>query len=302
MKAKIIADSIAPHGKRITTFELEFPRFILAEYNTHRMLSRNVASSRAIPIEKVIEGVQNNPAMPVWWGKNQSGMQAKDELSDTIILDPYGISEKNAAKATWLEARDEAIKFAKKLSKIGLHKQIVNRILEPWVNVKMVTTATDWDNFFHLRNHSDAQPEFHFLASLMAEEYLQSEPNQLIHGQWHIPYIETVFNPPHDTYFDLREIKYFVGEEEVDLYTALKVSASLCAQVSYRKSDDSIEKALRVYDRLVTSKPVHASPFEHQATPSLEYDHISGNFRGWIQYRHTISGNTCYKYDFGDAR
>lgn len=307
ISARIIADSISPAGKRITTFEIEFPRFVLAEFNTHRMLSRNSASSRAIPIEKVIENIQNNPAIPVWWGKNQSGMQAKEELDNEEPIWEYphyeegyetgysteGPTALGRAKEIWLEARDAAINFARQLSELGLHKQIVNRILEPWVMTKVITTATDWDNFFHLRNHPDAQPEIHELARLMWETYKANTPSLLMAGEWHLPYIETRV---------IRHVaRYFSNGEELSLEHAQKVSASLCAQVSYRKADESLDKALLVYDRLVTSTPVHASPFEHQATPLEDPKEISGNFRGWQQFRQLIPNNNCEKYFLADS-
>lgn len=297
--AKIIADSVSPVGKRITTFELEFPRFILAEFNTHRMLSRNSASSRAIPINKVIEGIQQNPAMPVWWGKNQPGMQAKEELDDTdsklyvpgfsatregIFYDKKTWTDREYAKCLWLDARDSAISYAKRLSDLGLHKQIVNRILEPWVTTKVVATATDWDNFFFLRNHEDAQPEIHVLAEIMVDLYYKNTPQLLNYGEWHLPYV------------DYQDGLYFSGGELISLEDGKKVSASLCAQTSYRKSDESVSKACNVYERLVGSSPKHSSPFEHQATPLEDSNAVSGNLRGWRQLRKDISEETCVNY------
>lgn len=280
IKAKIIKDSVSHHtGKRITTFELEFHRFILAEFNTHRALARNSASSRAIPLEKFIENITTNPAIPVWWGKNQSGMQAKEELP---------VSDQTKACEIWLEARDAAIQFARQLGELGLHKQIVNRLLEPWTVTKVIATATDWDNFFFLRNHPDAQPEIHLLADLMVQEYLESKPQILSEGEWHLPYVDSVL--------EQEELKYFSDGQEVDLETAKKISGSMCAQVSFRKSDTSIEKACNIYDRLVGSVPKHSSPFEHQATPAPYSDEISGNLRGWIQLRKLMKDDVCEDY------
>jgi thymidylate synthase ThyX len=296
--AKIIADSISESGKRITSFELEYPRFIHAEFLTHRMVSKNGASSRAIPISTTIKQIFAEPAMPVFWGKNQSGMSAKEELDnsnvrlrqwakceieddDGINANEYSSNQTDLeyAKTLWLAARDSAIYYAKQLSDLGLHKQISNRILEPWVNIKVVATATEWDNFFHLRRHPDAQPEIHALANAMWDARELSIPTNLEFQEWHLPY---------------------VSNEDKDKYSiedCIKLSASLCAQVSYRKSDESIEKALMIYDRLVESKPVHASPFEHQASPSPVDTTASGNFFGWNQYRQTIKNNVCKKYE-----
>ncbi len=278
--AKIIADSISKAGKRITTFELEFPRFVLAEFNTHRALSRNSASSRAIPISKVIEGISLNPAMPVFWGQNQAGMQAAEELSDkyedTVSYYSNLNTPRQLAKIIWLEARDSAIEFARRLSDLGLHKQIVNRILEPWVVTKVVATATEWDNFFYLRNHKDAQPEIHELARQMWEVYKTASPKLLDYDEWHLPYIE---------------------DDSLELEDALKLSASLCAQTSYRKSDDTLEKAYKIYDKLIESKPAHSSPLEHQARPLIDPTEKSGNLTGWHQYRQDIPDNVCLKYE-----
>lgn len=305
--AKIIADSFANNGKRLTTFELEFPKFLVAEFNTHRAISRNSASSRAIPVEKMIENIQSNPATPVWWGKNQSGMQSKEELDNVeklyqigsdIIFDNEGNpligngpTRKQRAKELWLEARESAIYHARQLSRLGCHKQIVNRIIEPWMTTKVIATATDWDNFFFLRNHKDAQPEISFLAKLMVDEYQKSTPFELNPGEWHIPYIET-YRPAEG------EFRYISNGQELSLDDALILSTSLCAQVSYRKSDDSLEKARNIFDKLINSRPMHSSPAEHQGAPHINKDHVSGNFRGWIQHRHTLKYNTCHKYNF----
>lgn len=276
---QIIADSIAPNGKRITTFELEYPRFIHSEFMTHRALSRNAASSRAIPVSTMLRQVWDNPAVPVHWGRNMSGMQAKEELQGW---------HKACAEFLWDTCGRVVCGFAWAMSKVGAHKQIVNRIVEPWCNIKVVATATEWDNFFYLRNHADAQPEIHKLALCMYDNYLHSVPKLLKKGEWHLPYVDgyTVISDD-DTPFK---------ETDIRLSQALKLSASLCAQTSYRKADESVQKALSMYDRLVESKPVHASPFEHQGTPSPKKTDRSGNFLGWTQYRQIIPDNVCTSY------
>jgi thymidylate synthase ThyX len=296
ISATILADSISPQGSRLTTYELEYPRFILSELNTHRMGSKNSASSRAIPIAKMHEHIKANTAMPVHWGKNQPGMSAKEEVDDPT---------KNGAIGVWEAARDVAIAHAKVLSDMGIHKQIANRTTEPYMMMKTVFSGTEFANLFWLRNHEDAQPEFHELASCMDSALKLSTPTILVPGQWHLPYITSVGDKIHG-------LKYFVGDEEVDLETAKQVSASCCAQVSYRRLDDSIEKAKDIFNRLINSTPVHASPVEHQATPMHhpntktylgEWEdgvtHMrrdgslwSGNFKGWIQYRQLIPNNT----------
>lgn len=278
--ARIIADSISEEKQRITTFELEYPRFIHSEFMTHRMLSRNAASSRAIPLWSMIKQVWNTPASPVHWGKNQSGMQAKEELTGIHL---------QSAKFFWNLSGKVACGFAALLGMVKTHKQIANRILEPWSHIKVVVTATEWDNFFHLRNHPDAQPEIHELAKKMWELYSTNTPKLLKKGEWHLPYLDGYNIQPDEDFVPF-------ADNDICLSDAIKLSASLCAQVSYRKADESIKKALNIYKRLVESKPVHASPFEHQATPAKSRIVISGNFRGWVQYRQTIDGHVCKKY------
>ena len=297
IKVKIIADSKSSvNGQRITTFELEYPRFCHSELLTHRMFSRNAASSRAIPVAKMIEMVEQSPATPIHWGKNQPGMQAKEELES---------QQKNYAIHEWNCAAHEAVGWANTLNARGVHKQVVNRILEPFQMMKTVLTATEFDNFFWLRNHEDAQPEIKRLAELMLEAMENSEPRELEPGMWHTPYYGE---------------GYWGCLSGDSLEDALAISSSCCAQVSYRLLDDSIEKARMVYKRLVESSPVHASPFEHQSTPMLapdvtkiepwqgllqhrgvthldkDGDYWSGNFKGFIQHRQLIPDNVCNNY------
>lgn len=301
ISAKIIADSIC-NGHRITTFELEYPRFIHAEFMTHRLFSRNAASSRAIPVATQIALIRDTPAEPVHWGKNQPGMSAKEELDPTT---------KAGAINQWRKFANDAAFASESLMNIGVHKQIANRIMEPFAHIKVVCTATEYDNFFYLRCHKDAQPEIQHLAELMYAEYTKSKPVELKPGEWHVPYYRNGYWTPRN--------------DDESLEDALAISSSCCAQVSYRKLDDSLEKAKDIYKRLVDSKPVHASPFEHQGTPmeeayfcddeqvllncntdngTLDSEGIthfdrrgyawSGNFRGWIQHRQLINDNVCY--------
>jgi thymidylate synthase ThyX len=271
-KVKIIKHSkSAVSGKEIVTFEIEYQRFIHAEFLTHRKFSRNSASSRAIPIEKMINHVWNNPSEFVYWGKNKKGMSAGEELTGWRL---------RVAKWLWkLYAKDACIK-AWILSKVtGAHKQNVNRILEPYQNIKVVVTATDWNNFFALRDHKDAQPEIKYLAHMMRIALDNSDPQLLQIGEWHIPYV------------DSKE-----GTED-----NLKMSASLCAQVSYRTANDSQATADKIYQQLVVSRPVHASPTEHQAQVlnGLESGNFMGKFSGnfdwsFLQWRQTIPHNTVH--------
>jgi hypothetical protein len=309
ISAKIIADSISA-GIRITTYELEYPRFIHAEFMTHRLFSRNAASSRAIPVKKQIELIKENPAMPIHWGKNQPGMSADEECNEYVPVpypwvddngDPHWVVDGFGREEAWLEARDRAVEVAEGFVRAGYHKQIVNRILEPYAHIKVVLTSTEFDNFWWLRNHPDAQPEIHELAKQMLKALGESEPVLLKQGDWHVPYYKDGF----------LKYDYESDYRERDLREAIAISASCCAQVSYRRLDDSPEKAMNIYQRLVESKPVHASPFEHQATPmphepewpngsthaTRDGDLWSGNFRGWIQNRQLIGDHTCWNYD-----
>ena len=296
--AKILADSINPNGVRITTMEVEYPRFIHAEFMTHRMFSRNSASSRAIPVSKVIEQVKNKPAEPVHWGKNQAGMQAKEELQ--------GIT-KIAVRDSWLVAAQEMASRANVMNQAGLHKQVVNRLLEPFQTIKGVVTATEWNNFWYLRDHEDAQPEIQKLARVMKGAYDYSKPVRLDYGMWHLPYVTTLICENED---GSKEQKYFADDVcQITLDQAIKISCSSCAQVSYRKLDTSLEKAEDIYKKLVESEPVHASAFEHVALCAQMFSEVdwiynegwthrdfenqfwSANFRDWIQYRQLIPNN-----------
>lgn len=289
--AKIIADSVSPQGIRMTTMEIEYPRFILAELNTHRMLSKNSASSRAIPVKAMHEHIKQNTAGPIYWGINQPGMKAKEELTGADLSE---------AKYVWAKARDNAIEFSARLADLNIHKQITNRITEPWMLMKTVISGTEWKNFFYLRDHPDAQPEIAELAKKMREAYDNSTPVSLNPGEWHLPYIAIARYVPTD------ELQYFDDEfNRISLEDAKVISASCCAQVSYRKNDDSLDKAYKIYRQLIESVPAHASPVEHQATPmndEIEYwerepgiTHCdregqlwSGNLRGWTQFRKLI--------------
>lgn len=310
IKAEIIADSINPRGCRLTTFILEYPRFFHSEVLTHRVFSKNAASSRAIPIEKMIQQVIDNPAMPVWWGKNQSGMQAKEELDDVqrslrIVKEIhdeysdhfshkmntdyppgyiywYNLTDKEYAKIRWLEARDSAIWDARKLLDLGVHKQIANRILEPWFNIRVILSGTEFENFYKLRAHPDAQPEFQTLAYMMLEEHKKSVPKQLEYGEWHIPFGDNIDEE--------RIIKDFnISGENAISDIKRKIAVSRCARVSYfnyEGKDDYIAD-VKLCDRLFKSEPKHLSPTEHVAQ-NVSDDSFHANFKGFQQYRKFI--------------
>jgi len=269
--AKILADSVSPDGVRLTTLEVTFPRIVLAEFNTHRMLSRNSASSRAIPVEKMIRMVQEHPYVPTHWGKNQKGMQADEEVSP---------SQQAAAREEWLNARNAAVTSASILSKDGIHKQITNRLLEPFMWHTVIVTATEWLNFFHLRCHRDAHPEIRRAAELMRDAMNRSVQRVVNYGNWHTPLVE-----PGEAW-DL----------EIAGVDVKKVSTARCARVSYLTHEGKRDPQADV-DMCDNKLSMHMSPFEHVARPvdgkDLDVRHPSiksfwGNFRGWVQYRKEI--------------
>ncbi|KQS84327.1 FAD-dependent thymidylate synthase [Rhizobium sp. Leaf383] len=290
--AIIIADSISAYGPRITTLQLRYPRFIHAEFMTHRAFSRNASSSRAIPVQKLIQDIIDDTAMPLHWGKNQPGMQAREEhdgLVDHTVFEPEvrpDVPDYLATVGTysggpveaWDAARNWAIHAAEQFAAAGYHKQIVNRLLEPFSHINVVVTATDWENFFELRDHPDAQPEIQVLARAIKDAMAASVPDELPAGLWHLPY--ATFDEDLQTYADEHDMSL------VDV--ALKVSVARCARVSYLTHDGrktTVEEDVALHDKLVVAEPLHASPAEHQATPVQGRDR---NFNGWRQYRSVL--------------
>jgi hypothetical protein len=270
IEAKVILDSQYDGGPRLTTFVIKFHRFILPEFNTHRVFSKNTSSSRAIPVQKMIERVKNDPAMPLKFGKNKKGMSASDYLEG---------EELERAKEIWLKARDNAVESALNLVNLGVHKQTVNRLLEFATWTEMIVTGTDFANFYTLRIHPDAQPEMQELATKMYEAQAASTPQVLNKCDWHLPFILPS---------DIEAAKYYPSN---DVYLLQKISAARCARVSYLKHDGtnpSIEDDLALFDKLVQNKIAHMSPLEHQA--EVPYTSVSkplyrSNLRGWFQFR-----------------
>jgi hypothetical protein len=254
---KILQDSISLAGVRLTTFEVTYPRMIHAEIMTHKMLSKNAASSRAIPIQKMLQRVKEDPAMPVWWGKNQSGMQASEQLEGAKLLD---------AQWTWLQARDRAVQAVELMELIGLHKQISNRILEPWMWITVIISGTEWANFFALRCHKDAQPEFQKIAKMMRHAYYTNKPVERL---LHLPLIQP--EERRDQTLSFGDLK--------------KISVGRCARVSYLTHDGKRDPQadIDLHDKLMVSG--HWSPFEHVASAMEDPVCWSANFRGWHQYR-----------------
>ncbi len=296
---KVLADSVSPESHRITTFEVTFPRFVLAEFNTHRVFSRNSASSRAIPVVKQLRRVLEDPYVPTEFGSNKPGMQAGDPLAGEAH---------SAATAEWLRARDDAVRhvlglivepgasidtdsFAARLEEIeaavkaksipdrwlNVHKQVANRLLEPFMWHTVIVTATEWQNFWNLRTHSDTQPELRRAAIEMRDHYEASEPSEVEIGEWHLPLIR-----PDDLAQDPE-----LSQEELK-----KISAGRCARVSYltHLGERDTSADIELHDRLKESG--HMSPLEHPARPmtpaELEERDFTGNFRGWFPYRKEI--------------
>lgn len=327
ISAKVVADSINEQGIRLTTFEIEYPRIVMSEFNTHRAVSKNSSSSRAIPVSKMLEHTKNINLKPVYFGSKKSGMQAGDEL--------FGV-ELEQATGVWEASLRNAVESSEMLDVLGVAKEVTNRLVEPFQLVKVVCTATDWDNFFNLRLHPDADPNICMLAYKMYEVMQDSEPFKLKASEYHLPYIVTSRdNNGNIMYVDSNKETHYV---EYSLEDAIKLSVASCASVSYRTEGMTLEKADKIFDMLIKAEVVHSSPFEHIATPIVEiwdktgdtFDVLinreksknvarfmdtwedgithmnkqgelcSGNLRGFIQYRQLLPNNTAWKFDFDE--
>jgi len=285
-QARVLKDSINHLDTRLITIEVTMPRIVLAEFNTHRMLSRSSASSRAIKIEKMLKMTREHPYIPEKWGKNQKGMQAYQDLLPEEAME---------AEKVWLEARDLAVKQVEKLLEIGVHKQTTNRLLEPFMWHTIICTATEYDNFFHLRDHKEAHPAIQRPAKLIREAIKKSTPEFLPIGKWHTPLLNIGMDDEEEQIISL------LGEE-----APIKVSVGRCARVSYLTHDGvrDFNKDIKLYDRLMGN--FHMSPLEHVATPydptNDEHRNVVmvklvnptdcwfGNFKSWVQYRKLIPG------------
>jgi thymidylate synthase ThyX len=266
--ARIICDSVNRWFPdcRLTTYVLTYPRIILPELSTHRMFSKSTASSRAIPVSKQIQKVLDSPFIPSWIGRNRSGMQAPEEVDDDT---------KDIFKQNWLLDSRIATETARRLDNIGIHKQIANRVLEPFQYVTTILTATDFDNFFHLRCNENAQPEFMALAFKMLEAYVESKP---MTTDIHIPFGD--------------QMEHGLTEQDKIL-----VACARCARISYETHDGKrdYKEDLRLAKDL--AKNGHMSPFEHVATANKHTNVYVGNFRGWIQQRKKLPGECKARVD-----
>lgn len=290
IEAKIVKDSISTSGVRLTTFVLTYPRFIHAEFMTHRVFSRNASSSRAIPVKKSIQMVNDNPEVPLAFTKNKAGMQGGEALD--------GEAHQRAID-TWNHAKAYAVEFAKQLEALEVHKQYANRLLEPFSHITVIVTSTDWTNFFALRNHEAAQPEIHMLADQMYGQYFLNKPEKCYPGDWHLPFIEDEDVCEAWDLIHLKTINPSVPEQYVK-ELLIKRSVARCARVSYNNHDGTkttFEQDSTLYDRLVGSAPIHASPAEHQAMAVGDPNMRSGNFRGWDQFRKSLSSENIREYE-----
>lgn len=310
MFAKIILASKPTNGAPpIITMHLRYPRIIHSELMTHRVFSRNARSSRAVPVKTMLEEVRNAPFVPWHWGKNQKGMQAGEEWNGLISAPTFsGGCEDLSREEAWLRARDWAVTIAEGYADAGYHKQIANRLLEPFMFIDVLVTSTSWANFLHLRDHKDAEPHIKDLAVLIGKALDSAEYQTLERGQWHLPYI---------TLADREEVRNRVGSrvgsDAAFWEMLLKLSTARSARISYVPfdGDASYERELSRYNDLVGSEPLHASPTEHQATPdergyfghmiddgfsvdgivTWKQPNLAGNLgEGWIQHRKTLPG------------
>lgn len=284
VSAEVVQDSISHHGVRLLTLQLHYPRMVHGEFMTHRVFSRNAASSRAIPISRQIEYIEQRPAKPARWGKNRAGMQAFEDVDDV-----------EGAEDWWLRGVDALIAIAREGDARKLHKQVVNRFLEPAMFMQTVQTGTEWENYFYLRDDEEADPTIQVLAEVSRLCHRGSAPEIIYPGEWHVPYVRRER--------DRRGTMRYYDEEGSQLTAeeAKMISASCCAQVSYRRLDTSLEKAEVIFNRLVKGRRLHASALEHTCSPMAKAEWrkrltaamlidddcalFSGNVRGWRQFR-----------------
>lgn len=301
MQAEVILASASSEGaKPIYTIRLRYPRIIHGEIMTHRVFSRNARSSRAVPVKTMLNEVRNTPFIPWHWGKNQKGMQAAEECNEDVVpshwLGNGGLSREEA----WLHARDTAAEIAEAYMEAGYHKQIPNRLLEPFSWIDTLITANEWDNFLWLREHEDAEPHLKDLAPLVHQAIDAADVKTLEPGNWHLPYITD-----EDWAW---AYKHYLDDTDYIIEFLCRISAARCARISYKPfdGDASYKREMERYYSLVSADRVHASPLEHQATPDRtghwensghfvsdpEDDwaqpELHGNLPGWVQYRKTV--------------
>lgn len=322
--AEMILASKGPYHKPVYTLRLRYPKFIHAESLTHRILeiqpdlrisydvpdglmydsdlSRNASSSRAIPVKRMIEDVKRDPVIPLWWGKNEPGMQAKAELEGEAL---------RMAQWVWEQTRLDAIKHAELMAYYGAHKQIVNRIIETYSHINVVVTGTEWNNFFALRRHEDAQPEIRDLADKIWEAMQTCTVQDLKEGEWHLPFVDEADREAAYRFCKQGRITRDEPSLEEINKILLKISVARCARTSYftfEGKPSSVQDDILLFDKLLVKIPLHASPAEHQCTPDeRDFNHVRltgpqrveffedwkhpklhGNLKGYMQFRKTL--------------
>ncbi len=275
MQAEIIlaSQSTVPGAKPIYTIRGRYPRPIHGEVMTHRKFGRNARSSRAVPVKTMLLECTTIPFVPWHWGKNQKGMQAGEDCNELVLVDwdhEIDHEERVSREEAWHEARDHACRIAQGYMDAGYHKQMPNRLLEPFAWIDVLITTTDIENFLWLRDHKDAEPHLQDWARLVKQAVSAAEIQWLEPGEWHLPYI---------TADDIAHARMSFGAtlcgshgDAINEFLR-KISAARCARISYKPfdGDASYEKELARYDMLVSSDRVHASPTEHQATPDTQF-------------------------------
>jgi hypothetical protein len=305
ISAKLVAGSIGKeNGVKLATMEIEYPRVLLAEFNTHRVFSRNGKSSRAVPFKRMVDDLRKNFFSPLQWLQNQPGMVATEVMSPEDSAD---------CDVIWEEAMADMIYHATRLNEKNASKQYVNRLLEPFGMTKTLVSSTRWGNFFKLRDHKDAVPEFQLLAALMKEqfdhgEFVERSAHNPI-GGWHLPYIsnEERITVPMEVelglFSDPREIptsvfgnmKSLIAPPDIGLTspgmrTLLMMCVARCCRLSYGNFDGeptTVEQDRATFLKLAND-PLHASPMEHAAFPTIHRLHnpsVTGNFHGFRQFR-----------------
>ena len=304
-KVEIITHSVGPTNIELVTYLLEYPRFIHGELMTHRVFSRNAASSRAIPFKTMTKRIQEDGVEIIDYQKRHRGMQGSEVFTGW---------RREVCELVWEDAKNSAIECAERLDRIGVTKQIANRISEPFSTIKVLVTATEWNNFFMLRDHPDAEIHIQLLARKMKEALDGSTPTRLKQGEWHLPFI---------TEEDIMEHRVHDQTYRVDWDGLLQVSAARSARTSYLNNygKKDYNSDYKLYEQLITNEPQHASPIEHQAQAISEEfspenmraypcDFLeklsipdgcelrmktykdkeiwSGNFRGWKQNRKVL--------------
>lgn len=269
--AKVVLDSIAPCGRRLITVEASYARFIHSEVLTHRDRERNSGSARAKPASWMMDMVTNDPVIPIFWGSEQRGMKTGGAVDDPV-----------EAQAEWLRARDSALAHAKRLTELGVHKSLVNRVIEPYCWISTVMSSTEWNNFFRLRAHPDAEIHFQQLAYELKQLIKESEPQELRAGEWHLPYIEV------DDYDTVIQHCLKAPDNPPMIEILKRASVARCTRVSYwthgtNKKD--IAKDLALFETLMSGSGFgHWSPLGHVASACSELIQ-SGPFIGWKQFR-----------------